>query len=81
MIRGDFEPGFRTRLHLKDLKNAMELARASGVPLPAASLVEQLMRSMVAAGRGDMDHSGLITVLQDLAGFSVPAFFDGSQTR
>jgi 2-hydroxy-3-oxopropionate reductase len=81
MIRGDFEPGFRTRLHLKDLKNAMELARASGVPLPAASLVEQLMRSMVAAGRGDMDHSGLITVLQDLAGFSVPAFFDGSETR
>jgi 2-hydroxy-3-oxopropionate reductase len=80
MIRGDFEPGFRTRLHLKDLKNAMELARASQVPLPAASLIEQLMRSMVASGRGDMDHSGLITVLQDLASFSVPAFFDGSES-
>jgi 2-hydroxy-3-oxopropionate reductase len=81
MLRGDFRPGFRTRLHLKDLKNAMELARATGVALPAASQVEQLMRSMEAAGRGDFDHSGLITVLQELAHFDVAAFvvpIDGS---
>jgi 2-hydroxy-3-oxopropionate reductase len=71
MITGDFQPGFRVSLHLKDLKNAQELARASGVPLPAASVVEQLMRSMMADGHGDLDHSGLITVIQDLAGFSI----------
>jgi 2-hydroxy-3-oxopropionate reductase len=71
MIKGDFNPGFRVRLHLKDLKNAQELARASGVALPAASVVEQLMRSMMAGGRGDYDHSGLITVIQDLADYSI----------
>lgn len=81
MIQGKFEPGFRTRLHLKDLKNAMELARANAVPLPAASQVEQLMRSMLASGRGELDHSALITVLQDLAGLSIPRSFDRSETR
>jgi 2-hydroxy-3-oxopropionate reductase len=81
MIGGNFEPGFRIRLHLKDLKNAMELARANAVPLPAASQVEQLMLSMLASGRGELDHSALITVLQDLAGFSIPTFFDASETH
>jgi len=81
MIGGNFEPGFRIRLHLKDLKNAMELARANAVPLPAASQVEQLILSMLASGRGELDHSALITVLQDLAGFSIPTFFDASETH
>ena len=70
-LSGDFEPGFRIRLHLKDLKNAGELARETGVALPAAAIVEQLMRAAAASGRGEYDHSGLITVLEDLAGSRV----------
>lgn len=66
-LTGDFDPGFRIRLHLKDLKNAGELARDIGVALPAAAMVEQLMRAALANGRGDYDHAGLITVLEDLA--------------
>jgi 2-hydroxy-3-oxopropionate reductase len=67
-LSGSFDPGFRIRLHLKDLKNAIELAREAGVALPAAAEVEQLMRAADANGRGDYDHSGLVTVLEDLAG-------------
>lgn len=67
-LEGTFDPGFRIRLHLKDLKNALELARETGVVLPATALVEQLMQAARAAGRSDLDHSGLITVIQDLAG-------------
>ena len=70
-LSGSFEPGFRIRLHLKDLKNAIELARDVGVALPAAATVEQLMRAADANGRGDYDHSGLVTVLQELAGHRV----------
>jgi len=70
-LGGSFDPGFRIRLHLKDLKNALELARETGVALPAAATVEQLMRAADANGRGDYDHSGLITVLEDLAGARV----------
>ena len=66
-LSGSFDPGFRIRLHLKDLKNALELGRDAGVALPAAAVVEQLMRAADANGRGDYDHSGLVTVLEDLA--------------
>jgi 2-hydroxy-3-oxopropionate reductase len=66
-LSGSFDPGFRIRLHLKDLKNALQLSREAGVALPAAAVVEQLMRAADANGRGDYDHSGLITVLEDLA--------------
>jgi|GEM_PF-1944031 hypothetical protein len=56
------------------LKNAMELARATRVALPAAAQVEQFMRAMDAAGHGDYDHSGLVTVLEELAGFVVASY-------
>jgi len=69
ILSGRFDPGFRTRLHLKDLRNALEFAGETGVPLPATAAVEQLMRAMVVAGRGDFDDSGLVTVIEDLAGF------------
>ncbi len=71
ILGGRFEPGFRTRLHIKDLKNALELAREAGVVLPATAEVEQLMQRMRIAGRGDFDHSGLVTVLEDLAAVRV----------
>ena len=71
MLSGHFDPGFRVRLHLKDLRNALELARETGVIVPAAVEVEQMMQRMSIAGRGEYDHSGLITVLEDLAGFRV----------
>lgn len=73
-MSGRFEPGFRIRLHLKDLRNALELARETNVALPAAAQVEQLMRAAAAAGRADYDHSGLITLLEDLAGFRLTDF-------
>jgi 2-hydroxy-3-oxopropionate reductase len=71
MLSGTFEPGFRISLHLKDLKNALELARETNVALPAAAQVDQLMRAAAAAGHGDYDHSGLITVIEEMAGFSL----------
>lgn len=73
MLTGRYDPGFRVRLHLKDLKNALELAREAGVILPATVEVEQLMQRMRVAGRGDLDHSGLLTVLEELADYSVSA--------
>jgi 2-hydroxy-3-oxopropionate reductase len=77
-LSGEFEPGFRIRLHLKDLRNALDLARDSKVALPAAAAVEQLMRGADANGRGDLDHSGLLTVLEDLADFRVASARQGA---
>ena len=68
VIRGDFQPGFKSRFHYKDLNIIMKTANDYGVPLPATGLVHELFAAMLAAGRGDLDHSGIITVLEDLAG-------------
>jgi 2-hydroxy-3-oxopropionate reductase len=66
-LTGAYEPGFRLRLHLKDLRNALALAGEAGVPVPAAVTVEQLMATAVAEGRGELDHTALLAVLEDLA--------------
>lgn len=71
MLGGHFEPGFRIRLHLKDLANALALGRETGVVLPATALVEQQMEALKVAGRADLDHSSLITIVEDLAHYSV----------
>lgn len=78
MLEGRFEPGFRSRLHLKDLRNALALGRSTGVPLPVAAHVEQMLIAMEVAGRSDLDHSALITVLEDAAAFHVRDAFSPS---
>lgn len=79
MLTGRFDPGFRIRLHQKDLKNALELAGETSVALPAAALVEQLMRAMAAKGRADYDHSGLVTLVEDLADFRLTDAASGGE--
>lgn len=67
MIQGDFEPGFKSKFHYKDLNIIMETARALNVSLPATALTQQLFSALLAAGRGDLDHSAVLTLLEDLA--------------
>ena len=69
MIAGNFQPGFRVDLHRKDLGIALATGRATGVPLPVTALVGQLYESVADLGRGDLDHSALITLYQELARF------------
>jgi 2-hydroxy-3-oxopropionate reductase len=67
ILKGDFKPGFKTRLHYKDLGIALAAGSEYGVPLPVTSLIHEMMGTMKVWGRGEYDHSGIITVLQDLA--------------
>ena len=67
ILKGDFRPGFKTSLHYKDLGIALAAGSEYGVPLPVTSLIHEMMGSMKASGRGEYDHSGIITVLQELA--------------
>lgn len=71
VVRRDFDPGFRIRLHYKDLNIIREAGRAYGVPLPASALAHELFGAAMAADRGELDHSGVVTVLEDLAGTEV----------
>jgi 2-hydroxy-3-oxopropionate reductase len=67
MLEHNFTPGARLNLHRKDLDIALAAARAYNVPLPATALVQQEFNALVAAGRGDLDHSALLTYLEDSA--------------
>ncbi len=69
-IAGTYNPGFKVDLHFKDLGLIMESARALGVPLPATAVVQELFSALRVKGRGGLDHSGVITLLEDLAGLS-----------
>jgi len=66
MLKRTFEPGFRVRLHQKDLAIALELARGVSAALPMTAAVSQLMNALAAAGGGDLDHSALATVYETL---------------
>jgi 2-hydroxy-3-oxopropionate reductase len=65
-----YNPGFKIDLHYKDLGLIMESARALGVPLPTTAAVQELFSALRVKGRGGLDHSGVITLLEDLAGLS-----------
>lgn len=67
IIKRNFKPGFRTNLHYKDLNIALSTGAEYGVPLPGTALVQEFFKAMRAAGHGDYDHSGVITVLEELA--------------
>lgn len=67
VIHGNFEPGFKSKFHYKDLNIIMQTGKDFGVPLPVTAVVRELFGAMLAAGRGDLDHSGILTVLEDLA--------------
>ena len=68
MIKRTFDPGFRIRLHRKDLSLAVDAARALDISLPNAAATQQLMNAAVARGDGDKDQSALIQTLEALAG-------------
>jgi 2-hydroxy-3-oxopropionate reductase len=69
-VANSYKPGFKIDLHFKDLGLIMESARALGVPLPATAIVQELFNALRVKGRGGLDHSGVITLLEDLAGIS-----------
>ncbi|MBI3456893.1 MAG: 2-hydroxy-3-oxopropionate reductase [Candidatus Rokubacteria bacterium] len=67
----EFKPGFKIDLHYKDLGLITEAARALGVPLPTTAVVQELFSALRVRGGGGLDHSGIVTLLEHLAGVEV----------
>ena len=64
MIKRTFDPGFRIKLHQKDLGLAMQGARELGLALPQTAGAVQLMQVCAANGMADLDHSALVKALE-----------------
>jgi len=71
MIKRTFAPGFRIKLHQKDLNLALSGARELGVALPQTANAAQLMQACAAHGFADLDHSALVRSLEIMADHSV----------
>ena len=71
MLNGTFNPGFRIRLHQKDLNLALSAAKELGVSLPNTAIAQQMFSSCAAHGGADLDHSALILAVEGLADFSI----------
>ena len=67
----NFEPGFRSELHHKDLGIALSAGREYGVVLPVTALVDQMLLAMRRKGWGGEDHSALLRVIEDLSGHEI----------
>ena len=73
MLDRNFKPGFRVRLHEKDMKIALATGSEYGVPLMVTGVVGQMMTAMKGMGNGDLDHSGLVKFVEELAKLELPA--------
>lgn len=71
MLDRNFKPGFRIRLHEKDLKIAVATGSEYGVPLMVTAVVNQMMTAMNGLGNGDLDHAGLVRLVEQLAATSL----------
>jgi 2-hydroxy-3-oxopropionate reductase len=71
MMEGNFKPGFKIDLHIKDLNNALETAHSLGAPLPLTAVVMEMMQTLHADGFGQDDHSSLTKYYAKVSGTKI----------
>jgi 2-hydroxy-3-oxopropionate reductase len=65
LLEHSFDPGFRLELHHKDLGIALAAGREYGVTLPVTAVVDQMLETLKMRGRGDQDHSAILTLIEE----------------
>ena len=71
VLEGNFKPGFRIELHIKDLMNAMETAHDLDTPLLLTNQALEIMKALKVDGKQGDDHGGLIQFYENLANVKV----------
>lgn len=71
MLMHDFKPGFKARLHQKDMRIVLETAHELGIALPGASLATQLINALVGSGGGEDDSCAILRLQEQLSGVDV----------
>jgi 2-hydroxy-3-oxopropionate reductase len=68
VLDGNFKPGFRIELHIKDLQNALDTAHELGVPIPLTSQIMEILQALKVDGKKGEDHAGIVQFYEKLAG-------------
>lgn len=71
VLDGNFKPGFKIELHIKDLANALDTAHEVGAPLPLTSQVMEMLQLLKVDGKGQYDHSAIVQFYEKLSGSEV----------
>jgi len=71
MFEGRYDPGFRMKLHVKDLTNVLETSRALHTAMPLTAQVMQMMQVLMAEGHENVDHGGLALYYEKLNDLSL----------
>ena len=71
MIKREFAPGFKIRLHRKDLAIALNAGKEFGVPLPVTAQVHEMLNALMVAGKGELDHAAIVNYVEALAATEV----------
>jgi 2-hydroxy-3-oxopropionate reductase len=71
MIKRTFQPGFRIRLHQKDLRLALQTGKEIGVSLPNTATAQELFTAVSASGGAELDHAAMVQALERLANFRI----------
>ena len=72
MLDNDYTPGFKTRLHQKDLNIVMQTAKELGLALPGAALVMQHLNALMGTGGGELDSAAVMKVVERESGMERP---------
>ena len=71
MFTGNYEPGFRMKLHVKDLTNALETSRELHTAMPLTAQVMKMMQTLMAEGHTELDHGALALFYEKLNSISL----------
>ncbi len=71
ILQRNFKPGFKIRLHHKDIQNALSTARDLGFPMFLTGFVQQILTSLIQDGRGEDDHSAIVTFFEKVSGIKI----------
>jgi 2-hydroxy-3-oxopropionate reductase len=67
MLDDDFKPGFKVKLHQKDMNIVMQSAHELGLALPAASVAAQHLNALMGSGDGELDSAAIVKVIERMS--------------
>ncbi len=68
MLDNNYQPGFKTKLHQKDMNIVLQTAKELGMALPAAALVMQHMNALMGIGDGELDSAAVMKIIEHMSG-------------
>lgn len=71
MFAGNYNPGFRIDLHIKDLTNALNAAHAVNMPVPMTAQMMEVMQELKNHGEGSCDHDDIVRYYERVSGVSI----------